>query len=388
MRRSEHQLYLDNASTTGLAPEVLEEMLPYFSGQYGNASSIHGMGRAARVAVERAREQVAALFDAEPSEIAFTSGGTEADVWALRQSLRNGTRRKIITSPAEHHAVLNTCDALRREGMDLHLLDGTPNAAVDTEAVEAAMSDEVAMLSVMHANNETGILNPVVALADMARRYGALFHCDSVQTAGKLPLSSKRVPYDFAVASAHKLHGPKGVGALYIRRGVECEPLLTGGAQERGRRGGTENVAGIAGFGAAAGLALRAMNETLERWRVMHRTSVERLVSSLPGVIVHAGDDGLPTILSCSFPWSIFELDGETLLMNLDLEGMAASSGSACTAGSPEPSHVIRSMGYDLRTAAATVRMSYGRFTTADEALQGVETLVRVVQQMRERGAR
>jgi cysteine desulfurase len=387
LKNPEEMLYLDNASTTRMAPEVLDAMLPFMTGRYGNASSIHGPGREARVAVETAREQVALLFDAEPSEIVFTSGGTEADVWAIRGGAHYGKRNGIVTAPSEHHAVLNTVAAMRNEGAPVIVLPGTSDGAVDIEALAAAVAANAALVSIMHVNNETGAVNPIEVVAALAKERGALFHCDAVQSAGKLDVSSKNIPFDFAVASSHKLHGPKGIGALFVRRGIEIAPMHTGGAQERGRRGGTENVPAIVGFGVAAEHAMRRKEESVARWSAMRGAGAAQLRAALPGIVIHGGQAGAPHILSCSFPWEMFRLDGQALLMNLDLSGLAVSSGSACTAGSPEPSHVIRAMGYDEHTAAATVRMSYGCFTTRKDAERGVELLIDTVRRMRQRQA-
>lgn len=378
-------IYLDNAATTPLDPEVLELMLPYLRDVYGNPSSVHAEGRRARAAVERARMQVAALAGAHASEVIFTSGGTEADNFAFHIAAAHDIRRTLwLVGAGEHHAVL--APAARRVVMSdtvLHLpVDSNGCVAIDT--VRAAMHADVAMLSLMHVNNETGAVHDIAGMSRIAHEAGALFHTDAVQSAGKLHIDMQAMELDMLSLSAHKMHGPKGIGALLVRRGIEVEPLLVGGAQERGRRGGTESVAQIVGFGAAAEKALRARDERRERWLLLRGSFLDLVRGEHPAVVVNGdGTEVQPGILSISFPFDYFGVDGEALLMRMDLDGIALSSGSACTAGSVEPSHVMRAIGHDDATARATLRVSFGAQTTEQEVLEAARTLVRHVAAMR-----
>jgi cysteine desulfurase len=379
-------IYLDNAATTPLDPDVLEVMLPYLRDVYGNPSSVHAAGRSARAAVERAREQVAALAGAHPSEVIFTCGGTEADNFAFHIAAAHDVRRTVwLVGASEHHAVL--APAARRAVMGetvLHL-PVDPNGCVGIDTVRAAVHADVALISLMHVNNETGAVQDIAAMSRIAHEAGALFHTDAVQSAGKLHIDMQAMDLDMVSVSAHKMHGPKGVGALLVRRGIEVEPLLVGGAQERGRRGGTESVAQIVGFGAAAKKALRARDERRERWLLLRGSFLDRVRREHPAVVVNG--DGVvvqPGILSISFPFMHFGIDGEALLMRMDLDGIALSSGSACTAGSVEPSHVMRAIGHDDATARATLRVSFGVQTTEQDVNEAAATLVRHVTEMRQ----
>lgn len=380
---SEGSVYLDNASTTAVDPLVLEAMLPFLRERFGNASSAHRSGQEARAAVEQAREHVASLFDAEPGEIVFTSGGTEADTWAISSAFASRSdpaRTRILTSFAEHQAVLKTCERLGMHGAAPVFLPVDRTGAVRMDLLEAGMGEDVALVSLMHVNNETGALTDVARCASTAHRYGALFHTDTVQSAGKSGLSARTMDFDLASASGHKIHGPKGVGALYIRNGLRIEPLLHGGAQERGRRGGTENVSGIVGFGEAARLAVHHREECGRRWTALRDALIDRLHESFPGIVINgSGAACQANIVSISFPYAEFRIDGQALPLRLDLEGVAVSSGSACTAGSIEPSHVMRAIGHDEETSRASLRFSFGRYTTADDVERGVEALIRAV---------
>ena len=384
------ELYLDNASTTPLDPAVFEAMLPFLREEYGNPSSIHRFGRRARVAVEEAREHVAALFDADLSEIVFTSGGTEADNAALHAAWRiAGTkgRSRVLSSQAEHQAVLRSIEHLGRDGAESVFVPVTARASVHVDAAIDSMDETLALAAFMHVNNETGGINPIARLSEAAKERGAMFHTDAVQSAGKLPLSSKAIPYDFAAASAHKLHGPKGIGALFVRRGIDFAPFIAGGAQERGRRGGTESVAVIVGFGAAARLALEQREERLARWSLLRDALLCTIRELHPACVVNGDDaDALPSIVSVSFPSQAFPLDGEALVMQLDIEGVAVSSGSACTAGSIEASHVMRAIGHDRATSEATIRFSFGASTSLDDVMKGAAAVNAVVSRMLQAG--
>lgn len=381
-------IYLDNAATTPLDPEVLDAMLPYLRDVYGNASSVHAAGRRARAALERAREQVAALAGAHPAEVIFTSGGTEADNFAFHIAAAHDARRTVwLIGAAEHHAVLAPAARHAVMGDTIVHLPVDARGCVRVDAVLASVHPDVVMLSLMHVNNETGAVHDIAAMSRIAHEAGALFHTDAVQSAGKLSIDMHGMDLDMITISAHKMHGPKGVGALLVRRGLEVEPLLVGGAQERGRRGGTESVAQIVGFGAAAEKALRARDERCEQWQLLRGSFLEVLRQTHPAIVVN-GDGGMvqPGILSISFPFDQFGIDGEALLMRMDLDGIAVSSGSACTAGSVEPSHVMRAIGHEDATARATLRVSFGAQTTEQEVHDAAEVLVRHVTAMRRYG--
>ncbi|HOJ03429.1 MAG TPA: cysteine desulfurase family protein [Bacteroidota bacterium] len=370
-------VYLDNAATTRLDARVREAMLPFLDMEFGNPSSLHAAGRAARVAVERARAHVAALIGATPAEIIFTSGGTEGDNTALAFArLRAGKDRPpvIVTSPAEHQAVLAPCAMMT--DADIRYLAVDAGAVPDVTAITGPFD----LLSVMQVNNETGGVLDLRAAASLAREAGGLLHSDLVQSAGKIPIDVQALGVDIAVLSAHKIHGPKGIGALYLRSGVEMARFMHGGSQERGRRGGTENVAAIVGFGEAARLALVEMEQRRMLWTALRAQACDLLRSELPHCIINeASGEVSPAILSVSFPWEHYAVDGELLLLELDLHGVAASGGSACTAGSFEASHVMRAIGHDARTARATVRLSFGAFTTRDEVDFALRTLIAAV---------
>ncbi len=349
------RVYLDHAATTPLDPRVFEAMLPFWKEHFGNASSVHALGRKARFAVEESRERVAAHLGAEPAEVVFTSGGTEADNAALK-GLLGTARRHLVTSAAEHEAVLRPAEALGAAGHPVTFLTPQPTGTVTAEQVAAALTEQTGLVSLMHANNEVGTLTPVRAVAEVCRARGVPLHCDAVQTAGLLPLDVTDLGVDLLSLSAHKFYGPKGVGALYVRGGVEVRPLVEGGAQERRRRGGTENVAAVVGMAAALDLAREESSHRL--------THLAALRDRLAGHLRQA-------------------LDGEMLLLNLDVEGVMASAGSACTSGALEPSHVLLAMGRDRATAAAAVRFSIGKDNTADEIDYAADRLAAIVRRMR-----
>ena len=378
------RIYLDHTATTPLDPRVLEAMLPYFSGTFGNASSIHSFGREAKEALERARGIVAGGIGAEPAEVFFTSGGTEADNLALRGVLAaSGERREIVTSPTEHHAVLEPCRRLAAEGGVLTLVPVDAEGEPDTGALRARVGGGTALVSIMHANNETGTIAPLPEIAGVAHERGALLHTDAVQSAGKIPVNVRDLGADLLSLSAHKMYGPKGIGALYVRRGVALEPLLVGGAQERGRRPGTENVPLAVGFAEAFRLSLRDMAEESLRLRSLRDALEAEIRRLFPAVRVngHAAPR-LPHILNVSFGAADYPLEGEMLVMGMDLEGVAVTSGSACTSGSLEPSHVILAMGRDPATARATLRFSFGRGNTHEDVAETARRLKNVVDRM------
>jgi cysteine desulfurase len=319
----------------------------------------------------------------------FTSGGTESDNAAVRLGLAmtDGNRNEIITSPAEHHAVLSACELEAKRGAAIRMLPVNEAAIPDIEAIDAMVGPRTALCTLMHVNNETGGILPLDTAAARLKEHDVLFHTDAVQSAGKLPIDVRRTPVDLLSLSAHKIHGPKGVGALFVRSGHRIESLQHGGGQERGRRGGTENVAGIVGFGAAARLALSEMETRMAHWRSLRDMTERRLAAVFPDIRFNGRSERvLPNILSVSFPASLYPLDGGALLMNCDMAGLAVSGGSACTAGSIEPSHVIRAIGHEDAETAATVRISFGAWTEPLEVDHGLDLLIATVQEMLRRG--
>lgn len=373
--------YLDHAATTPLHPDVLETMLPWLQGGFGNASSLHRDGRRARGAVEDARRRIARHLNAEPAQIVFTSGGTEADNLALRGTVGRG--QALVTSEAEHEAVLKTADALEADGRTVVRLRPDDAGAVSPALLARTLAamPRVALVSLMHANNETGVLADLPALAAAAHDAGALFHTDAVQSAGLLPLDVQALGVDLLTASAHKFYGPKGVGLLYVAPGVDLDPLVTGGAQERGRRGGTENVAGIVGMAHALDLAAARRDETNARLLAMRLRLLNRLTEALGDrfVLNTPQDRSIPSVLNLAFPPNPSPLDAEMLILGLDLEGVSASAGSACTSGALTPSHVLLALGLPRETAAAAVRFSLGSSTTEADVDAAADALVRVL---------
>lgn len=360
-------------------------MLPWL-GAAGNASSIHRAGRQARVAVERAREQVADVLGAEPGEVVFTSGGTEADNLALRGVLTGDARRHtgrggLVTSAVEHHAVLHTAESLAAEGHDVTILAPDADGRLTPGALAAALTDEIGLVSAMRVNNETGAVTDVAALAEIAHQHGARVHTDAVQAAGMLSLDVDHLSVDLLSLSAHKVGGPQGVGALFVRAGTPFGSVQTGGAQERGRRGGTENVAGVVGFATALALAEQERPETSARLAALRDRLRARLGDALgERLVVNTPTEAAPHILNVSVrPGPGGPLDGEMLLAALDLEGVMVSAGSACTSGALEPSHVIQALGLDRETAGATIRVSLGRTTTEADVLGAADVLARIV---------
>ncbi|MFZ1731934.1 MAG: cysteine desulfurase family protein [Bacteroidota bacterium] len=378
-------IYLDHAATTSVDPRVLDAMLPYFRESFGNPSSIHGPGRRVKAAIERAREEVAALVNAAPAEIVFTSGGTESDNAAVRLAMEMAGENKteIITSPAEHQAVLSACKRETEKGARILFIPVDGAAVADTRLLSKMAGEKTALCSLMHVNNETGGILPLSETAQTLRQIGVCFHSDAVQSAGKLPIDVREMDVDLLSMSAHKIHGPKGVGALFVRNGLRIGQLQYGGGQERGRRGGTENVASVIGFGAAARFAMEEMETRHRLWTALREMAIELISAELPDIHVNGGGAAtLPNILSITLPSARYDLDGGLLLMNCDLAGLAISSGSACSAGSIEPSHVIRAIGREDAESAATLRISFGAFTTDEEVRQGMKILIRVVQEM------
>ncbi len=375
-------VYMDNNATTRVDLEVVDVMLPYFSEQFGNPSSIHSFGDKVGRAVKQARKQVQQLIGAErDSEIIFTSCGTESDSTAILSALKTLPERKeIITTVVEHPAILTLCEHLEKEGYKVHYLEVDKKGRLDLDAYQSLLSDQVAIVSVMWANNETGVLFPVEKMAEMAHAAGVLFHTDAVQAVGKLPINLKDSKIDMLSLSGHKLHAPKGIGVLYLRRGVRYRPLLRGGHQERGRRAGTENSASIVALGKAAEQALAHMEYENTFVAAMRDRLEAGILDAVPNCFVN-GDPGsrLPNTSNIAFEF----IEGEAILMLLNKQGIAASSGSACTSGSLEPSHVMRAMDIPYTAAHGSIRFSLSRYNTMDEIERVIEAVPPIVAQLR-----
>lgn len=375
-------IYLDNNATTRVDPEVVEAMLPYFSEQFGNPSSLHSFGDKVGRAIRDARRQVQALFGAEhDSEVVFTSCGTESDSTAILSALKAQPKRKeIITTVVEHPAVLTLCEFLEKDGYTVHRLKVDDKGRLDLNEYQSLLSDNVAIVSVMWANNETGTLFPVVEMAEMAHAAGVMFHTDAVQVVGKIPLDLKNTKIDMLSLSGHKLHAPKGIGVLYLRRGTRFRPLLRGGHQERGRRAGTENSAAIVALGKAAEQAQQHMEEENTRVKAMRDRLEQGILAAVPNAFV-TGDieNRLPNTANIAFEY----IEGEGILLMLNKAGIAASSGSACTSGSLEPSHVMKAMGIPYTAAHGTVRFSLSRYNTMDEIERVIAAVPPIVEKLR-----
>lgn len=373
-------VYLDHNATTPLDPAVLTAMLPYLRDLFGNASSHHFGGRPARQAVDRARAAVAALVGADPPEVVFTSGATESDNLALRGVAEAHAGCHVVTTAVEHSAVLATCEALERRGHRVTRLGVDRQGALDLAALDAALTPDTRIVSVMLANNETGVLFPVADVARRCAARGVLLHCDATQAIGKVPVDVRAMGIDLLSLSAHKLNGPKGVGALVVRRGLALVPHQTGGSQERGRRGGTENVPGIVGLGMAAQRAAeRLAAGAPERVAALRDRLEARLVEVVPETTVNGGSPRLPNTTNLGFRG----IEGEGALLALDLAGIAASSGSACAAGAVDPSHVLLAMGLSREAAQASLRLSLGHETTDADVDYVIETLPPIVERLR-----
>lgn len=375
-------IYLDNNATTRCDQAVVEAMLPYFTEQFGNPSSMHSFGAKVGHAVKSARASVQKLIGAEhDSEIIFTSGGSEGDNTAILSALRaNPERKEIITSVVEHHAVLTLCEQLEKEGYKVHYIKVDAKGDLDLEQYKAALSDKVAVVSIMWANNETGTIFPVEELAALAKPFGILFHTDAVQAVGKIAINMAGNQIDMLSLSGHKLHGPKGIGALYLRRGARFRPLLRGGGQERGRRAGTENTPAIIGMGIAAEQALANMEHENTAVKALRDSLQAAITAAVPNCFVTGNPaNRLPNTLNIAFEY----VEGEAILMLLNKQGIAASSGSACTSGSLEPSHVMRAMGIPYTAAHGSIRFSLSRETTQEEVDLVAATVPPIIAQLR-----
>jgi cysteine desulfurase len=376
------RIYLDFNATTPVEPEVLDAMLPYFSGEFANASSIHTPGQRARAAVETAREQVAALIGAKPQEIFFTSGGTESDnhaIFGVAGQAETLTKH-VITSTIEHEAVLNACQELEKRGVAVTYLSPDGEGRIDPASVRAAIRPETILITVMHANNELGTVQPLEEIGRIAEQTDVLFHTDAVQSTGKIAVDVQRLGIDLLSLSGHKIYGPKGVGALYVQAGTRLGQLLYGGHHQRGVRPGTENVAGIVGLGKAAEIARGSLEQDAKRISAMRDQLETAMLSRIPGARINGGRaPRTPNTTNITFPG----IEGEALLIALDLKGLAVSTGAACSSGAVEPSHVLTAIGLSPDEARATLRFSLGRHTTRTEIDAALQIVPVAVAQLR-----
>ncbi|MEO7166038.1 MAG: cysteine desulfurase NifS [Spartobacteria bacterium] len=373
-------IYLDNNSSTRIDPEVLEEMMPFLTTHYGNPSGSHRFGAEVKAATDLAHERVAALLGCEPNEVVFTSGGTESDNTALHSALQmSPERRHVVTTAVEHNAVLNYCEALGRGGCAVTVVEVDEKGHLDLQALEQAIRPDTAVVSVMWANNETGVIYPLAEIADLCRAKGVFFHTDAVQAVGKMPIDLTQLPVHFLSLSGHKLHAAKGVGALYVNRKTRFQPLLVGGPQEGGRRAGTDNVASIVGLGKAAELAVATLEEENTRVRALRDRFETTLCAELDSVLVN-GDPGarLPNTSNLAFTG----VDAQAILLKLDQEGVCCSLGSSCTTGAAAPSHVLRAMHLKDERARSSLRFSFGRYNTETELDQVLEIIPRIVRKL------
>lgn len=376
------RIYMDNAATTAVSPEVLQAMLPYFTDIYGNPSSIHSTGRDARRAVDAARKQVAAAIGAQPTEIYFTAGGSESDNWAIKGTAfaKRAKGNHIITSQIEHHAVLHTCAWLEKQGFEVTYLPVDEFGRVRVEDVEKAITDKTILISIMAANNEIGTLQPITEIGKLAKSRGILFHTDAVQAMGAIPIDVNAMNIDMLSMSGHKFHGPKGIGVLYVRKGVHPDIFMHGGAQERGQRAGTENLAGIVGIGKAIELATQNLESNAARMSRLRDKLIDGILAEIPDVRLNGHrTERLPNNVNVSIRY----IEGEAMLLRLDLAGIAGSSGSACTSGSLDPSHVLLAIGLPHEIAHGSLRLSLGTDTTEEQVDEVLRVLPGIVKDLR-----
>lgn len=376
-------IYLDNAATTKTAPEVMEVMLPYFMENFGNPSAIYSIGSAAKKAVNQARRILAGALGAKQEEIYFTAGGSEADNWALKAAAEayGGRGKHIITTKIEHHAILHTCAYLEGRGYEITYLNVDSDGLVNLEELKSAIRPDTILISVMFANNEIGTIEPIKEIGAIAREKGILFHTDAVQAFGQIPVRVDEMNIDMLSASAHKMNGPKGIGCLYIRSGLKLRAFIHGGAQERSRRAGTENVPGIVGFGAAVERAVKSMDERSEREQELRDYLIGRIEREIPFCRLNGHrSERLPGNVNFSFSF----IEGESLLIMLDMKGICASSGSACTSGSLDPSHVLLAIGLKHEEAHGSLRITLSEENTREELDFVVENLKQIVKKLRD----
>lgn len=375
-------IYADNAATTALSKSVLDEMMPYLTTEYGNASSLYDLGGRAKMAVERARGQVAAAIGAEQREIYFTGGGSESDNWAIKgaaEFMAKKGKKHVISTAFEHHAVLHTLERLKKNGFEITLLPVHENGIVRVDELEAAIREDTALVTVMYANNEIGTVQPIREIGEICKKHGVIFHTDAVQAVGNLKIDVKAENIDLLSMSSHKFHGPKGVGALYIRKGLVLPNLIDGGAQERGRRAGTENTAGIVGMGKALELAVSSMDERNQKLVQIRDRIIDGALKIERSRVNGDRASRLPGNVSLCFEG----IEGESLLLMLDLKGVAASSGSACTSGSLDPSHVLLSLGLPHEIAHGSLRLSFSEDNTLEDADYILSVLPEIIDRLR-----
>lgn len=377
-------IYADNAATTAVSKKALEAMLPYFTEHYGNASSIHRVGQEANKALQQARAEIAAILGAEPKELIFTSGGSESDNQAIISAALQGAKKgkkHIISSKIEHHAVLHVLDKLEKEGYDITLLDVSPEGLVSPESVEKAIREDTALVTIMFANNEIGTIEPIKEIGEICRKHGVIFHTDAVQAVGHVPINVKEMNIDMLSFSAHKFHGPKGIGGLYVRKGIRILPLIEGGAQERGLRAGTENVAAVVGMAAALKEQVENMEKNAEKLTKMRDRLIDSILKEVPRVRLN-GDrvKRLPGNVNFCFEG----IEGEALLLMLDNLGICGSSGSACTSGSLDPSHVLLAIGLPHEIAHGSLRLTFSEYNTEEEIDYIIKVIPQVVKRLRD----
>lgn len=381
-RKDKGMIYLDNAATTRTAPEVVEAMMPYFTEYYGNAGSIYKLGNESKKALMRARETIASTLGAETNEIFFTAGGSESDNWAIKAVYEAycGKGRHIITSRIEHHAVLHTCEYLEKMGAEVTYLDVDADGLVDPRQLERVIRPDTILISVMYANNEIGTIEPIKEIGEIAAKHGILFHTDAVQAYGHLPIHVEECHIDLLSASGHKFNGPKGVGFLYVGNRARIRSFIHGGQQERGRRAGTENVPGIVGLATAAQRACRMMEERMTREAQLRDYLIEKIEKKIPGSVLNGHRTKR---LSNNVNFSFEGMEGETILIMLDMADICASAGSACTSGSVDPSHVLLALGVSRERAKGAVRLTLSEENTREEMNKVVEELARIVGRVR-----
>ena len=381
-------IYLDNAASTAVHPEVVKEMLPYFDVQYGNPSSIHQFGRKAKNAIQKARKQVAALIDAEPDEILFTSGGTESNNiilygisnLPLRTSSTKKERNHIITSSIEHEAILQPCKNLEEIGCKITYLPVDESGMVDLPDVANSLTENTIIVSIMFANNEVGTIQPIKEISEVCKKYDVLFHTDAVQAVGKVPINVKELGVDALSVSSHKINGPKGIGALFIKKGLRVAPQILGGGQENGMRSGTENVASIVGFGKACEIAKERLNENISHFQTLHSSMLSRVIKEIPHVKLNGHSEKR---IFNNIHLTFMGVNGEDLIIKLDEHGIAASTGSACSMHTQKASHVLQAMGFNHEQITGSLRMSFGYLNTLDEVEQTIDVLKKVVSELR-----
>lgn len=375
--------YFDNAATTKIRPEVLNEMMPFLTEEYGNASSIYTLGRTSKNAIETARKRVAEAIGADADEIYFTSSGTEADNWALKgiAEANSSKGKHIIVSSIEHHAILKPCEYLKKHGFDISYIPVTHDGIIDIKKLKESIRSDTVLISVMYANNEIGTIQPIEDIAKLAKEKGIYFHTDAVQAVGHIPIDVKKLGIDLLTISAHKLNGPKGVGALYIKKGTNIDQFMHGGDQEMKRRAGTENTAGIVGFGKAIQLAVTDMEKKNEYIKRLRDTAIEGILSNIPDTFLN-GDASkrLPGNANICFKY----VEGESILLHLDRLGICASTGSACTSASLEPSHVLLAIGISPELAHGSLRLTFSEENTIDEVKYLIKVLPDIIAKLRQ----